>query len=130
MRIRNATAGSIDLTAAPNDLSNGVNRSTLVATLHDNAGNPVADQLVRLSVSDDTGPRGTVNSSEVFTATTDGAGQVSATFVKAANATGQVAVRAEALVADGAGYRVTQEDTEILRLAAPAKGQPSNSICR
>ena len=122
MRIRNATASTIDLTATPTDLSNGVNQSTLVATLHDNRGNPVANQLVRLSVSDDMGARGTLNNSEVFTGTTDAAGQVSATFVKTPNATGQVAVRAEALVADGAGYRVTQEDLEMLRLAAPTQG--------
>ncbi|MCX6046283.1 MAG: hypothetical protein NT075_14320 [Chloroflexi bacterium] len=124
LHIRNATASVIDLTASPNDLSNGVNNSTLVATLHDSGGNPVVDQLVRISVSDDTGARGTVNNGEVFTGTTDAQGQVAATFVKAANAQDQVAVRAEALVADGAGgYRVTQEDTEILKLA----GQPTIS---
>ncbi|MFN8490100.1 MAG: hypothetical protein U0350_21110 [Caldilineaceae bacterium] len=118
LRIRNATASVIDLTASPNDLSTGATTSALVATLHDSGGNLVAGQLVRISVSDDKGARGTVNNGEVFTGTTDAQGQVTATFVKAANAQGQVAVRAEALVADGAGYRVTQEDSEILKLTA------------
>ncbi|MEZ4682855.1 MAG: hypothetical protein R2932_52470 [Caldilineaceae bacterium] len=118
LQIRFPTASTLALTATPGDLSSGANSAILVATLHDNGGNPVNGQLVRFSVSDDKGDQGAINSDEVFTSTTNLQGQATATFVKAANAQGQVVVRAEALVTDGAGFRVTQEDSAILKLTA------------
>ncbi|MCB0087795.1 MAG: Ig-like domain-containing protein, partial [Caldilineaceae bacterium] len=106
LQIRFPTAATLALTATPSDLSNGANSAILVATALDGGGNPVNGQLVRFSVSDDKGDQGTINSGEVFTSATNLQGQATTTFVKTANGQGQVAVRAEALVADGAGFRV------------------------
>jgi hypothetical protein len=116
LQIRNSSATNLEFTASPTDLSNGAETSALVATVHDAWGTPVANQSVRLSVSDDDGDQGAINGSEVFTGTTNANGQVSATFTKAQDATGSVAVRAEVLVPDGAGLRVSHEAVEILML--------------
>ena len=82
---------------------------------------------MRLSVGDDDGSQGTINGSEVITGTTDGNGQVIASFTKGASAAGTVVVRAEALVGEDAALRVTHEDSEVLTLSA---GSPpgNNSI--
>ena len=117
LQIRNPSAATLDLVATPNDLSAGGVSSALAATVLDAWGSPVAGQTVRLSVSDDDGSQGTIAGGEVFTATTDAAGQVAATFSRGPAAAGTVAVRAEVLVESGAGSRVTHEDMEILVLS-------------
>ncbi len=59
----------------------------------------------------------------MVTGTTDAAGQIAAAFAKAADATGQVDVRAEYLVVDGGAVRVAAYDQETLILAAGAGEQ-------
>ena len=124
MQIRNPSAATLDLVATPNDLSAGGASSALVATVLDAWDAPVAGQTVRLSVSDDDGSQGTIAGGEVFTGTTNAAGQVIAAFSKGPAAVGTVAVRAEVVVGSGAGSRVTHEDVEILVLS---DGGPVNS---
>ncbi len=117
LQIRNPSIAQLDLSATPSDLSNGTS-AALVATVRDAWGDAVVGRTLRLSVSDDDGDQGTIGGSEIFTGTTDANGQVIAAFAKSANATGTVAVRAEAFVSNGTGFRVTHEDVEILTLAA------------
>lgn len=119
LQIRLPFAANIDLVATPDDLRGDANESKLVATVLDEWGDPVVGQQVRLSVSSDNGVQGTIQGNEVITATTDSKGQVSATFVEGEDAIGTVVVRAEALVPQGNGFRVTQEDAVILTLNEP-----------
>jgi hypothetical protein len=121
LQIRTPSATNLTLTATPTDLRTA-SAAALVATVRDNWGDPVAGQTVRLSVSDDDGSQGTINGGEVFTGTTDANGQVIATFTKAANAEGTVAVRAETLAPAGATLRTTHEALVILTLSEAAQG--------
>jgi hypothetical protein len=124
LQIRAPFAAEIDLVATPTDLRGEADESTLVATVRDEWGDPVAGQLVRLSVGSDDGSKGTIAGGEVFTTTTDANGKVSATFTEAENAFDSVVVRAEAVVFAGAGVRTTQEDAEVLLFAeAPVAEQ-------
>ena len=99
-------ATDISLTAAPLDLSKA-NQSTLTVTVRDAYGNPMAGEMVRLSVSDDNGDKGKIGGGEVFEGATNKSGQLKATFVKAAGGAGNVVVRAELLDAEGAAQRET-----------------------
>ncbi len=99
---------------------NAVTRQGRVAmtfTARDAWGDPVVGQTVRLSVSDDDGSQGTINGGEVFTGTTDVNGQIVATFSKTDDAEGQVVVRAELLVPDGAKMRIAHEANVLLTLS-------------
>jgi hypothetical protein len=104
----------------------------LVATVLDNYGNPVVGQSVRLVVSDDDGREvnGTIEGSAVYTGTTDANGQVSATFTKVEGNTYLATVNAEALEPDGADFRVTLADAELLLFSGefPNSGEPASSF--
>jgi hypothetical protein len=117
--LANPVAESISLTATPFDLSNA-NQSALVATVRDQYGNPVSGATVRLSVGDDDGDRGTIGGGEVFDGVTNDQGQVKASFIKTAEAEGQVVVRAELLNQSGS---VTRETSIVLYLSE----QPGNT---
>ncbi len=121
--IRSPFAAALELVATPADLRDGPTTSALVATVLDAWGDPVAGQTVRLSVSDDDGSEGTIDGGEVITATTDAAGQVTATFTVGDAPADSVAVRAEALLRDGDDWRVTQEDVVLLTLAGAPSGE-------
>ena len=127
LEIRDPLAKEIDLVATPTDLR-GADKTTaaLVATVRDAWGDPVVGQNVRLSISDDDGREvnGSINGSSVFMATTDAKGQVSATFTKGADVTFVATVRAESLVPEGAGFRATHEDSEILLFSGSPPSAP------
>ena len=132
LTIRNPAAAEITLRATPQELPLGIDSSTLVATVRDLWGDPVAGQLVRFSVSDDDGSQGTldggeVGGGEVVTGTTDLNGDVEARFHKGLHADGTVAVRAETVVADGTSQRVTHEAVLNLTLAS-APSLPDRSL--
>jgi hypothetical protein len=112
-------ARSLALTATPTYLG-GVDSATLVATVLDGYGNPVAGRAVRLSVSDDNGDKGTIAGGETFVGVTNNQGRVTATFAKAAGATGDVVVRAELL---GPGDVVEREESVLLHLDQEAGSQ-------
>jgi hypothetical protein len=133
LEIRNPLASTLDLVASPTDLRDKDQKtSQLVATLHDQWGDPVVGQEVRLSVSDDDGRQvnGTIDGSGIFTGTTDANGQVTATFTKGTgkNATFVATVRAEALVPEGADFRVSHEDSEELILTTPPQPVENQSL--
>jgi hypothetical protein len=77
------------------------------------AAAPVAGRAVRLSVGDDNGDKGTIAGGETFVGVTNNQGRVTATFVKAAGATGDVVIRAELL---GPGDVVEREESALLHL--------------
>lgn len=112
IRIAQPVARSLALTATPTNLG-GVDSATLVATVLDEYGDPVAGRAVRLSVGDDDGDRGTIAGGETFVGVTDNQGRVTATFDKAAGATGDIVVRAELL---GPGDVVEREESVLLHL--------------
>jgi hypothetical protein len=112
-------ARSLALAATPTYLG-GVDSAMLVATVLDAYGNPVAGRAVRLSVSDDNGDKGTIAGGETFVGVTNNQGRVTATFDKAAGATGDVVVRAELL---GPGDVVEREESVLLHLDQEAGSQ-------
>jgi hypothetical protein len=126
--IQNALPDAIVLDVAPADLRNAPSAS-LVATVRDQWDNPVAGQIVRIGAENDgesgdvaaTGEATTaeIQANEVVTLTTDAQGQVSATFTKAAGATGSVGVRAELLFddGDGTGLHLAAEDRRTILLS-------------
>ncbi len=118
VRMAQPVARSLQLTATPTHLG-GVDSSTLVATVLDQYGEPVAGRAVRLSVGDDNGDKGTIGGGETHTGVTNNQGRVTATFSKAAGATGDVVVRAELL---GPGDVVEREEIVLLRLDQVAAG--------
>jgi hypothetical protein len=105
-------ARSLELTATPTYLG-GVESATLVATVLDQYGEPVAGRAVRLSVSDDNGDKGTIGGGEAYVGVTNNQGRVTVTFAKTAGATGNVVIRAELL---GPGEAVEREEIILLHL--------------
>lgn len=111
-------ATKLAFTAAPVDLED-VKQSALTVTVLDDYDSPAAGETVRLSVSDDNGDQGTIGGGEVFEGATNKQGQLKATFIKTAGATGTVVVRAELLDADG---NVVREVSQKLYLSGGAPG--------
>ncbi len=111
-------ADSLQFVADRTDLTSA-GSANLTVTVRDAYGDPVPGQAVRLSVSDDSGEKGTIGGAEVFKGATNLGGQMEARFTKTASATGQVIVRAELLDAGGV---VVREANILLRLSAPASG--------
>ena len=119
-----ATPGvhTIELVATPTDLVSGGSSSALVATVRDIWGDPVPNVAVRIGVSDDSGTQGTVNNAELVTGVTDGNGQLTAAFAKAADATGAVIVRAEYFTETDGVLKVIADDRVTLQLSALVTG--------
>ena len=133
LQIRDAVAKEIDLVATPTDLrGEGQDTADLLVTLRDAWGDPVVGQNVRLSMSDDDGREvnGAINGESVLMATTDANGQVRATFTKGQDLTFLATVHAEALVPDGATFRVSHEDSETLIFSGkpPGSGNSPNTF--
>ncbi|MBX3013209.1 MAG: VWA domain-containing protein [Caldilineaceae bacterium] len=117
LSIRNPLPDRLDLVATPTDLAGDATSATLVATLLDRWGNPLANQLVRIGVSGD-GQLGTLpGETEVVTLTTDGNGQVTTQFTKGAAAVGTGDVRAELLVEENGATHVAKVAQVSLRLS-------------
>jgi hypothetical protein len=121
IHILDALPDQLLFTATPQDLSSSPT-TTLLATVRDQWGVPLANQLVRIGAENDGGSglvsAGAVNTQaevgaaavqagEVVTLTTNAQGQVSAIFTKADGATGSVGVRAELLFDQGSGLEAT-----------------------
>lgn len=123
--VRMAAPGvhTIELAAIPTDLTTGGSSAALVATVRDLWGDPVPNVAVRIGVSDDSGTQGTVNNSELVTGVTDGNGQLTAAFAKAADATGAVIVRAEYFIETDGVVKVIADDRVTLQLSALVTGQ-------
>jgi hypothetical protein len=101
----------IELMATPAQLpSDGTSTTTLVATVRDRWGDPVANQMVRIGVEGD-GAMGMIGNSEVVEGMTDGNGRFSATFV-AGVTPGDAWVRAELLMQEGGEYHVAHDDRQ------------------
>ena len=118
IHIRNPIANQIHLAATPTDLSGAANSAALLATVLDRWGNPVANQTVRIGTEGDS-QQGLVNGSEVMTATTNAQGQVLTNFTKAADAVGDVGVRAELLATVKGQLKIVHEDRAVLQLTVP-----------
>ncbi|MEZ4863278.1 MAG: hypothetical protein R3C14_18320 [Caldilineaceae bacterium] len=115
VQIQAPLAATIALTGTPLSLAAGVNSATLTATVLDQWHDPVANQMVRIGLSQD-GQLGLLGSSEVMTGTTNGAGQLAATFTRAAAATGDLAVRADLLTAQNGQLEPALHDQVTLQL--------------
>jgi len=102
LHLRNPLPDRITLAATPNDLSGSGTAAALKATVYDRWDEPLANQTVRLGLSGD-GHYGTINGTEVITATTDSNGQITAAFGKAAGVLGTADVFAVLLFDKGSG---------------------------
>ncbi len=100
IEIKEAVPALLELSAAPLDLRN-TDVSQLDATLRDAWGEPVAGAMLRFSVGDDDGDRGTIDGGETAERVTDDSGHATTRFVKTPDATGAVIVRVEAGSGDG-----------------------------
>ncbi|MCX7853943.1 MAG: Ig-like domain-containing protein [Caldilineales bacterium] len=105
----------IEMTVTPADLSGGVHTASVVVTVRDGWGEPLAGQPVRIGVDGD-GEAGTLNGSEVISGMTDAGGQVRATFTKGPHAFGIALLRAELLVRENGVYRAAHEARSEIRL--------------
>jgi hypothetical protein len=129
VRIQAALPETLHFEVTPGDLRD-VSSASLVATVLDPWGDPVAGQIIRIGVEDDdesgatlaaAGEQATVASiqaSEVVTLTTNAQGKVVATYAKPAAASGRVTVRAELLFDEGAGLQVVRAERRTLVLSA------------
>ncbi len=114
VKIRNPIANTIQFTASPANLGDGLT-STLVATVLDDWGSPVAGQKVQIGVEGD-GQLGLLAGAEVVNGLSNAQGQLSATFTKVKGVIAPIGVRAQLLSETG---DVLQE----LRLVLPSGTQ-------
>jgi hypothetical protein len=126
LHVRRPAPEAIRLGVTPAVLSESHLFATLMVTVTDAWGDPAANALVRIGVSDDEGAKGLIAGSEVITVTTNTNGQVQALFSKSEKATGTVTVRAELLFIDQGASHVMQEDHKVIRLEGSAT--PPNEI--
>jgi hypothetical protein len=92
--------------------ADGVSTATLVATVRDYWGNPVANQQVQIGVEGD-GQHGSIDGGEVASGITDGNGRFSATFTSGVEA-GKIGVRAEVMVMEAGEMVVAQHDRQVM----------------
>jgi hypothetical protein len=105
----------IELMATPAQLpSDGTSTATLVVTVRDRWGDPVANQAVRIGIEGD-GAMGMIGNGDFAEGMTDGNGQFSATFV-AGVTPGDVWVRGELLILEGGEYHVAHDDRQRIIL--------------
>lgn len=128
IHLRNPLPDTIDLDATPTDLSGSSTTATLVATVRDRWGNPLANQSVRLGVSGDGQPGTLTGETEVMTLTTDANGQVTTLFTKGDEANGTGDVRAELLVTDGGQPRVAKSAQVSLKLGDSGNPNQPNAL--
>lgn len=113
IQIQAPIADNIVLTTTLTELPANVNSATLTAIVRDQWGSPLANQTVRLGVSDD-GKLGTINGSEVMTGTTDANGQVSATFTRGSQSGTAIIVAALLTVENGQTHAALQDKQLII----------------
>jgi hypothetical protein len=111
---------SVRISAAKRALpSDGASTTGVTVKVSDRAGDPVQGETVRIGVSGDDGDRGSVNNTGVMTGTTNGAGELTATYTSGTES-GEVAITADLLAPDGAGgHEVVQSDQVIVTLGTP-----------
>jgi uncharacterized protein YegL len=112
--IRAPLADSIDLAADKSTLPAGDTTAALTVTVRDVWGNPVANQSVRLGASGD-GEGGTINGSEVFTATTDINGQIAATYARGST-TGEILILAQVMGDENGQSYAALEDQLVIQV--------------
>ncbi len=100
VKIRNPIANTIQFTASPTNLGEGLT-SELVATVLDDWGTPVPGARVRIGVEGD-GQTGLLVGGEVVEGVSNAQGQLSTTFTKAKGVIAPVGVRAQLLSSGGA----------------------------
>ncbi len=95
VHVRAPIANQVELAASPPTLA-GATSATLIATVRDEWGDPVAGAAVRIGVEGD-GQAGKLGTAEVVQGVTNAQGQFSTTFVKQPGYISPVGVRAELL---------------------------------
>jgi hypothetical protein len=115
IEIKHPLPTNIKLRLSTNTLpADGVSTAQLTATVSDEWGSPVSNQLVNIGVEAD-GQMGTIEGGEVISGYTDASGQFSATYTSGTVA-GFVGVRAELVVDRGGGPYVAHDDRGIIFL--------------
>jgi hypothetical protein len=109
-------ADSIDLTSDKSTLAANENTAALTVLVRDVWGNPVANQSVRMGVSGN-GGTGTINGSEVMTATTNASGQIATTYTRG-SATGQIRILAQVMGDENGQKYAALEDQLVLQVNA------------
>jgi hypothetical protein len=119
VHIAAALPAQIELVATPSDLSDDANTASVIATVRDPWGEPLAGQMVRIGVNGD-GESGTLDGGvEVITGTTDAQGQMRVTFTKASSAAGVAILRAELLVLENGVPRAVHEARMEILVSMP-----------
>jgi hypothetical protein len=114
IEIANPIPSQITLSLSTNLLpADGTSSAQLVATVRDDRGNPVANQLVQIGVESDDGQLGTISGGEVVSGMTNSAGQFSATFINS-GVVGSVGVRAEFMIYENGDPVVSLHDRRII----------------
>lgn len=116
IEIATAPANAITLEVSDDQLPTGGQATvTLVATVTNRRGEPLAGQMVRIGIEGD-GRYGTLSDGqEVVEGLTNSDGQLTAVF-RSGNEVGDVGVRAQLLVADGKTTRAVHEDRKVIHL--------------
>ena len=114
IEIVNPIPNQITLWLSTNRLpADGTSPAELVATVRDDWGNPVANQLVQIGVESDDGQLGTISGGEVVSGMTNSDGQFSATFTNS-GVVGSVGVRAELMIYEGGNPVVVDHDRKVI----------------
>jgi len=114
IEIVNPLPDQITLWLSTNRLpADGTSPAKLVATVRDDWGNPVANQLVQIGVESDDGQLGTISGGEVVSGMTNSDGQFSATFTNS-GVVGSVGVRAELMIYEGGNPVVVDHDRKVI----------------
>ncbi len=116
IQIGNPIPHEIRLTLSPNQLpADGISTSTLVATVLDDWGNPVANQTVQIGIEGDDAQFGLINGldQEVVSGVTDAYGQFSATFTNA-GLVGKAGIRAELIYYEAGQPVVSLHDRKMM----------------
>ncbi len=114
IEIINPLPDQITLSVSDNQLpADGISTATLVATVRDQWGDPVPNQLVQIGVEGD-GQMGTLTGGEeVIIGHTDASGQMSTVFTSGLEV-GVVGVRAELFYDEGSGNNVVDHDRRVI----------------
>lgn len=114
IQIGNPLPDDITLELSPSQLpADGSSTAQLIATVRDEWGNPVANQLVRIGIESDDVVLGSINGQEVVSGYTNSAGQFTAVFTNA-GVPGKLGIRAELLIYEGTTPKVTFHDRKIM----------------
>ena len=116
IEIINPLPDQITLWISTNQLpADGISTAQLVATVRDEWGNPLSNQLVQIGVESDQDDDqlGTISGGEVVSGYTNADGQFSATFTSGITV-GAAGIRAELIYNDGSGPAVVRHDRKVI----------------